>query len=174
MWNLNSYLASFGKTSLHKSKLVYELHILHHKLMTIHGIVWATWEDKLIWASANSKCTVGCSLWLLFKLTKTEERMKSYHLKILLCSHIAALPTEMRKHFSSRLEFIMPFKSIILEIQVSHIQTSHLFLIKEPIFSGQLLPARWLNSWPGADEARGSIPTWANYLSLLHEPRMHY
>lgn len=48
--------------------------------------VWATRKEKLIWIRANSKFIVVCLLWLLFKLTKAEERRRSRNLKVLLCS----------------------------------------------------------------------------------------
>lgn len=48
------------------------------------AVVWATWEEELMWVSASSTLLVAGLLWLLFKLAKTEERMSSFDFKPLV------------------------------------------------------------------------------------------
>lgn len=135
------------------------------------AVVWATWEQELMWVSANSTLLVVGLLWLLLQLTKTEGWVA------LILDHLFCFHTAPFIHFSSRWELIIPSK-ILRQFRFPNIQTSHLFLIKELLrFSGQWLPAQWLDCFDQVIMKPGpqvQFPHRPISFAFLQEARLHY
>ena len=127
-------------------------------------VVWATWEEELIWVSASSKFIVVGLLWLLFKLTKTEGRMSSSTFKTLLCSHIAPFTLWDEKTLFIQRAYYTLQDSLAIQVpqrpDQPFVSNKGITEILRPVIICSVAQL----FWPGDNEARawGSIPTQTN------------